>query len=312
MYYTADCMKKTNAVYGGERETTEIPYLVMIKNDYFHKFTVCGGALITPFWVLSHYPCLLTLTGPVSVYIKTTHHGKPTQVVKLKRTVIHPHYKDEHGTKSVALIELEEAARLGPNDTLAQITDKDFKHYYGLNRCKFRGYGIHLNTNNTSKYGVLYSGTIGDSIRKGSEGCGCLADEIDSELREEVLCFSGEENGRICSGDYGSPLVCFEENDYVNETGPVMVGIAHNVIACKSYNEIEDFKAGKLLPCSSINATDIYTDLYPYRSWILATITERKPRASLPTAHRVSASTYFSAPLKIKLLIFIIFLIYTC
>ncbi|XP_077998710.1 chymotrypsin B-like [Glandiceps talaboti] len=241
-----DGVDKISRITNGHIATPHsYPWLASLQLEvgYGRTFHFCGGALISQRWILTAAHCLVDLPeGPVGVVLGahdlTKSEGTEQKILASKRFVYRD-YDDEAVNNDVALLKLEEPAKLNENVKIVPLASQENEP----RNCVASGWGTESIDGIPSH--VLQETTVDMlSIEQ------CQEIWFEEAITNAMIC-AGSGTSGICSGDSGSPLICKKNDKWL-------------VYGISSWGAEE---------CGLQDIPDVYTRVSTFRDDVMAVIT---------------------------------------
>lgn len=245
-----ECTNQPRIAGGMNAQWNDAPFMVSlreIKNDQYGNFGMghfCGGALISPYFVLTAASCLINRpSNEVGIVVGTLNRRKntaqSTQLLFPEKFITHPSFAYESADQDIGLIFLKQAIRIEPHSKTASLAWQDPRT--GTD-CTLFGWG------QTSRNQQYLSECLQMAKVKVQdlEQCQQYFQKRNIKVPQMSFCaghFGGGSDA--CFGDIGGPLAC----------DGVLYGIINNRIGCGEAD------VGK-----------VYTNIYSFRNWITYTI----------------------------------------
>jgi len=224
--------------FGGIPDQTffgEHPWMVgILKSGTFQ----CGGSLIKPNVVLTAGHCVVDVTEPEQLIIRigewdtqTDTEPIPYQEIPAKRFILHPDYNVKNLANDVALIFLQEPAKLSESVDVICLPENGF--YYNATSCLATGWG--RNAFATGEFQAVLRQVDLPIVQR---------EECQNRLRKTRLgkyfklhasfvCAGGIPEQDTCQGDGGGPLICQSTKE---PDRYVQIGIVSWGIGCSNEN----------------------------------------------------------------------------
>lgn len=248
--------EEARIVHGQETVRGERPYQVSVQLNYGDRLVsskpehFCGGALISPKYVLSAAHCVKSVNSPRKLKIvggtnDLTDRSSPTWAVK---NIFRGNYNDKTKVNDLALLELDtkgssRSLRSSKAHPLVPVPlCRDSFEPQGRN-CTVSGWG-HLKAKGSS---------VPDHLREVSVTV--LHDSICQKMLngypwdptgKTMLCAGGKDKD-ACQGDSGGPMVCEDDNKRRCIAGIVSWGVG----------------------CATEGIPGVYTNVRHYNQWIM-------------------------------------------
>ncbi|KAK4874415.1 hypothetical protein RN001_013775 [Aquatica leii] len=222
----------------------QFPWQVINKFTIFLGTAFCGGALITPRWVLTAAhcaDCAFDFTITLGALYSDGRPESQSVVVKTTKGVVHPDYSSSYLTNDIALVDLLTDVVLSDYIKLIPL---DTEHLGSGVSVTASGWGKTSDSSNVVSQILNFvtltttSNTICESV-------------YGSSITEGTLCCLGAPEHSTCNGDSGGPLIRVDENGRARHVG--VISFVH-IQGCASGNP------------SGYSRTQFYGD------WILNTI----------------------------------------
>ncbi|XP_066587822.1 trypsin-like [Prorops nasuta] len=239
---------------GSTAEIGQFPHQVSLRWDFYYPQHFCGGAIISPEWVLTAAHCITDLPkfGLVVVTAGVNNfdiYEKTEQSIDVDEKFVHEKFKGGVGPYDIALLKLKSPL------TLSKAVAPISLPIAGVEPCGdvvLSGWGSVSTTDRpimpsqlqTANLTIIDYETCSDALKK----------LVGNSLLEKTnICTGPLTGGAVaCAGDSGGPLIAF--NRYRNVTE--IVGVA----------------SWGVFPCGTDGAPSIYTKVSAYVDWIQDTI----------------------------------------
>jgi secreted trypsin-like serine protease len=268
----AEALYTPRIVGGIEATPNEYPftaYLYWSSGITSHR---CGGALLSPTWVLTAAHCVSgsgwdestfeVAMGMHSVGGENLH----KQTSAIKRIIIHPSYNDSNYDYDIALLEL-----VTPMTMTAQVGLATPGYLPGASALYADGVSAVVAGWGTTSYG----GSSASVLRKvtvpivSNGRCDDGYGDIGQEITDRMMCAGDTNVGGIdaCQGDSGGPLFTIHSGTFT------VIGIVSSGEGCA----LKDYPG-------------IYTRVSFFESWITSHIADIAPTATRTATHTPSAT----------------------
>ncbi|XP_035258418.1 ovochymase-1 isoform X1 [Anguilla anguilla] len=233
---------RTRILGGREAQAHSWPWQVTLK---VITMPACGGAVLTPSWVISARHCFLSYSNIRLWKVMAGKHDLQNeeeacqQISKISKIIPHEDYNRSKKTNDVVLVKLETPLRF--TDCVRPITIVT-EPVEPPGMCTVTGWG------STTEYGPRMAKLQEVNVTILSHGtCSRL---YGPRVTETMLCAGDVEGGvDACQGDSGGPLSCYSGDRYK------LAGIVSWGVGCG--------RAGK---------PGVYTNLQHYARWVESTI----------------------------------------
>jgi len=227
-------------IIGGTDPTESYPWMVGI---YDNNGLYCGGSLIDPYWVLTAAHCLDNVDPYFHQLQITTNQTKLTdfnnvEKIKVKRFIQHPAWDTNNydSPNDLALLQLEKPSKQLPISLISNASNQTMSRVLGFGTTSIQS---DLMSDLKQVDLPLVSNEICQTVYQG------LYHLIDTQI-----CAGFAEGQKdSCSGDSGSPLIVWEQNQW-QQLGLVSFG------------------GNNKIPCAGANAYGVYTNLPKFKDFI--------------------------------------------
>lgn len=231
-------------VIGGNSAPSELSWIVSIRHRGNTLSHFCGGTLIADRWVLTAAHCFDDLPregAPLEVVIGRLSRLSTSNVVDVKRFIVHPNYNKFTVENDIALVEL---ALKKPDVPVTLLSEGNFSGIGLGETFRILGWGY----TNPEAVGGLPIGLMSVDIQHLSlEACRIGYQDIDYlYFFDSQICAGVLGGGKdACLGDSGGPLVYFHNGQWV-QVGIVSWGIG----------------------CAEQTHYGVYTKVSSFQNWI--------------------------------------------
>ncbi|XP_078097111.1 transmembrane protease serine 9-like [Mustelus asterias] len=222
LFFTLQVCVCTEIIGGRVIKPHSRPYMVSIQVNKQH---ICGGALITPRWVLTAAHCdVFSQVGHCKVLLgahSLTKLQKGKKTIKVLKTFPHPNFDEETAKNDLMLLQLVQAAVLNKYVSTLELPKSTGDVKAGT-KCSVAGWGTTdpevLKASDTLREVNI---TIVPRKRCNSE----KYYNYDPFITKDMLC-AGDSRARkdSCAGDSGGPLICTMKNKKKEYKGIVSGG----------------------------------------------------------------------------------------
>ncbi|KAJ8720331.1 hypothetical protein PYW07_012374 [Mythimna separata] len=224
------CSRRSSRIVGGERsEPNGRPFQVALYSRVgtTGELGFCGGALLSPEWVVTAAHCLFhdevevdhvqAILGAHSLYDR---YENGRRVVNVNELVIHPEFEPTNFANDIALVKLANAVQLTDMVNTIQLP------YRNISAFNFAGMGGTVSGWGIAAEGVTFiSPTLRQKLMTVITDAMCNVYYFDQLPQDSMCAFHGAAG--TCKGDNGGPLTIF----YNLTEEDILVGVASFVSA---------------------------------------------------------------------------------
>ncbi|XP_077136700.1 granzyme A-like [Ranitomeya variabilis] len=189
-----------NIIGGNEVTPHSRPYMALMQPKF------CGGALITPKWILTAAHCYVDASSFVILGAHRLTHTHGQQKIKIKQGIKYPEYEKDDRFNDIQLLELEKPAML--NQFVALLPLPKSKENITTGKiCSVAGWGI-TNLKKKSSSDVLLEVKL---AIVDNEICEKQYKKIKQRIIGSMMCAGAPNKNHkadTCKGDSGGPLIC--------------------------------------------------------------------------------------------------------
>nr|XP_034178427.1 trypsin I-P1-like isoform X1 [Osmia lignaria] len=227
-----------------------VPWQASLQWGYTDHTHFCSGAIISERWILTSAHCALMVPPYGDFVVKVGKHNlqikeRTEQTVFVEKSIIQRNYDGEAGPYDIALLKLSKSLKY--TDSVNSVDLPESGNVSNGAAVTLTGWGSSWRTYAPmmpDKLQLLKLNTIDiDTCNKS-----VIQLTGSSSLSVNSICTGPRSSGfATCNGDPGSPLVVSNGTNYE------LIGIA----------------SWGIVPCGTIGAPTIYTEVYPYIDWII-------------------------------------------